>query len=215
MNTNSQQARDIVATNLKRLLRASGKSQADLIKDTKISQSSVSDYFTAKKYPRPDKMQILADYFGVLKSDIMEDKATLESIGATPYTPTRRIPILGRIAAGLPLYAEEHIEGYTYTDLNGSNEYFALRVQGDSMNARRINDGDIVVIRRQSIVDNGEIAVVLVNGCDATIKQFYKNGDTVTLVPQSNNPTHTAQMYNCKNTEVQVLGKLVRNVIDF
>ena len=68
-------------------------------------------------------------------------------MASSPSTSTHRIPILGRISAGLPLYAEEHIEGYTLTDLNGGAEYFGLRVSGDSMNALRINEGDIIIVR--------------------------------------------------------------------
>ena len=68
---------------------------------------------------------------------------------AYPYRPTHRIPILGRISAGRPLFAEEHIEGYTTTELNGGADYFALRVVGDSMSAARINEGDLLIVRRQ------------------------------------------------------------------
>lgn len=132
-----------------------------------------------------------------------------------PYNPTHRIPILGRISAGLPLYAEENIEGYTYTDLNGGAEYFALRVEGDSMTAARIFDGDILIVRRQDIVENGEIAVVMVNGDEATVKRFYRSGNTVTLMPQSTNPTHQPQIYDTKITSVRIIGKVVKNEITF
>ena len=132
-----------------------------------------------------------------------------------PYNPTHRIPILGRISAGLPLYAEQHIEGYTYTELNHGGEYFALRVAGDSMTAARINEGDILIVRRQDIVENGEIAVVLVDGDDATVKRFYRDGDTVTLSPQSYNPAHDLQIYNIKKTAVKILGRVVQNQISY
>lgn len=108
---------------------------------------------------------MLADYFHVLKSDLIEDKTNLPS-NATPleFAHLKRIPILGRIAAGTPIYAEENIEGYTYTDLNGGSEYFGLRVHGDSMDAARIHDGDVVIVRRQETVENGQIAVCLIDG---------------------------------------------------
>lgn len=120
-----------------------------------------------------------------------------------------RIPILGRISAGLPLYAEQHIEGYTLTDLNGGAEYFALRVSGDSMNAARIQDGDILIVRRQEEVENGEVAVVMVGDEDATVKRFYATGSTVTLMPQSTNPTHQPQIYDTTTTPIRVIGKVV------
>lgn len=127
-----------------------------------------------------------------------------------PIDPSKwhQIPILGRISAGLPLYAEEHIEGYTLTDLNGGAEYFALRVQGDSMNAIGINDGYIIIVRRQEEVENGEVAVVMVGDDDATVKRFYSAGDTVTLLPQSTNPIHKPQIYNTKDTSIRILGKV-------
>lgn len=129
-----------------------------------------------------------------------------------PYDPTRghRIPILGRISAGLPIYAEQNIEGYTITDLNGGAEYFALRVHGDSMNAVGINDGYLIIVRRQPEVENGEIAVVIVGDENATVKRFYSTDSTVTLMPQSTNPIHQPQIYDVGKTPVKVLGKVVK-----
>lgn len=131
------------------------------------------------------------------------------------FSKYHQIPILGRISAGLPLYADEHIEGYTLTDLNGGAEYFALRVYGDSMNALRICDGDIIIVRRQDEVEQGEIAVVLVDGDDATVKRFYSSNTTVTLMPQSTNPEHKPQMYDLSKTAIRVLGKVVKLEISF
>ena len=121
-----------------------------------------------------------------------------------------RIPILGRISAGMPLYAEQHIEGYTLTDLNGGAEYFALRVSGDSMNAARIQDGDVLIVRRQDEVENGEVAVVMVGDEDATVKRFYATGSTVTLMPQSTNPEHQPQIYDISKTTIRVIGRVVK-----
>lgn len=132
---------------------------------------------------------------------------------AIPYAPTQRIPILGRISAGLPLYAEEQIEGYTYTDLNHGGEYFALRVHGDSMNAIRIYDGDLLIIRKQDVVEDGEIAVVMVNDDEATVKCWHRRENIVMLEPKSTNPTHQMQIYDAKETPIRVIGKVVQNQI--
>ena len=121
-----------------------------------------------------------------------------------------RIPILGRISAGLPLYAEQHIEGYTVTDLNGGAEYFALIVRGDSMDALGIKDGYRIIVRRQEEVENGEVAVVMVGQDDATVKRFYASGSAVTLVPQSTNPEHQPQFYDTAKTPVKVIGKVIK-----
>ena len=112
------------------------------------------------------------------------------------------------MAAGLPIFAEENIEGYTYTDLNGGADYFALRVEGDSMDAARIFDGCLVIVRKQDIVEDGQIAVVLVDHEDATIKRFHREGDTVILSPQSTNPAHKPLVYNLRETKIKIEGKI-------
>lgn len=147
--------------------------------------------------------------------DITNTTSTETKIG-TPYNPIiHKIPILGRIAAGLPLYAEEHIEGYTYTERNGGAEYFALRVKGDSMNAAQINDGSMIIVRRQPEVDNGQIAVVRVNKDDATVKRFKQEGNIIQLIPQSYNPEHQIQIYDLKNTDIEIIGKVVECKVEF
>lgn len=133
----------------------------------------------------------------------------LKKNGIEKYTPTHLIPILGRVAAGLPMYAEQNIDGYTYAQLPQGGKYFGLRVKGDSMTAARIFDGDIIIVREQEIVENGEIAVVAVNGDDATVKKFYRDGDIVTLSPCSFNPDHQVQIYNTQSIEIHVVGKVV------
>ena len=135
---------------------------------------------------------------------------------AVPYNPTMHtIPILGYIAAGLPLYADEHIEGYTYTDLNGGAEYFALRVSGDSMTAANIPDGSLLIVRRQPTVENGEIAVVRVNNENATVKRFKQEKNIVMLMPQSYNSEHQTQIYDLRKDNVEVVGKIMECKVEF
>lgn len=197
--------------NLNQYLQSAKMNTADLASALSLPFSTVSDWVHGRKYPRMDKVQAIADYFGIMKSDLTEEQRTLPP-DAIPidFSKYHRIPILGRISAGLPIYADEHIEGYTLTDLNGGAEYFALRVRGDSMNAIRINDGDIIIIRRQDEVEQGEIAVVLVDEQDATVKRFYSSETTVTLMPQSTNPEHKPQMYDLSKTRIKVLGKAIK-----
>lgn len=134
----------------------------------------------------------------------------------TPYNPkVHDIFILGQIAAGLPIYAEENIEGFTYTDRNGGAEYFALKVKGDSMSAAQINDGNLIIVRVQNVVENGEIAVIRVNKEAATVKRFRQEGNTVHLIPHSFNPEHQVQTYNLKNTKIDIIGKVVECRVEF
>ena len=202
--------------NIKRLREKLGISQEQLAERVGYKdRSSIAKIEAGLVDLTESKIAAFAAAFGVSPAELMGiDPATeAKQLGATPYRPTHLIPILGRISAGLPLYADEHIEGYTYTDLNGSAEYFALRVSGDSMNAARMNDGDLLIVRRQDIVDNGDIAVVLVGDEDATVKRFYKDGNTITLMPQSTNPTHQPQVYDAKKTRIRIQGRVVRNEI--
>lgn len=197
--------------NLNRFLKVHGENQSDLCALCGVSSSTASGWCNGTIMPRMDKVQEIADHFGCRISDLVENQVSLPP-DAIPIDLSKyhQIPILGHISAGLPLYAEEHIEGYTLTDLNGGAEYFALRVHGDSMNALRINDGDVIIVRRQEEVEQGEIAVVLVGGEDATVKRFYTTDSTVTLMPQSTNPEHKPQLYDLSKTAIRVLGKVVK-----
>ena len=201
----------VFSKNLRELMKSRGKDRNQVCIDLGFKYTTFADWYNGKKYPRIDKIEMLADYFGVLKSDLIEDKADLPpSAIPVDLTSRHRIPILGRIAAGLPLYAEQNIEGYTLTDLNGGAEYFALRVTGDSMNAARIEEGDLLIVRRQEEVENGEIAIVMVGSEDATVKRFYSTGSTVTLMPQSTNSKHQPQIYDLGKTQIKILGKVVK-----
>ena len=137
------------------LRKRKGLSQQELANTLKISRSAIGMYETGKREPDLETLEVFADFYNVDmntltgKAPIKEQTNKLpDNAGPVDFSHLKRIPILGRIAAGAPIYAEENIEGYTFTDLNGGAEYFALRVRGDSMNAVRIYDGDIVIIRR-------------------------------------------------------------------
>ena len=121
-------------------------------------------------------------------------------------------PVYGRISAGIPNWAEECIEGRLPIDPELMNilnpeKCFFLRVNGESMN-KEISNGSFALIRKQDMVENGEIAVVLVNGDEATLKKFSKQDDVVVLEPMSNDPSFTIQIYN-KDTEIKVIGKYI------
>lgn len=121
-------------------------------------------------------------------------------------------PVYGQISAGQPNWAEENIEGRIPIDVNlmdivNPEEHFFLRVNGESMN-KVIKNGAFALIHKQDSVENGEIAVVLVNGFDATIKKFTKQGNLIILEPQSSDESFETQVYD-KNTSIKILGKYV------
>lgn len=196
--------------------------QEDVAKHIKVSPQAVYKYEKGIVTNIPiDKILLMAELFGVSPSDLTgwdeNPPASQLPPGCYPIDPSKmhRIPILGRVAAGMPLYAEENIEGYTYTELNGGAEYFALRVKGDSMTAVRIHDQDIVIVRRQSMVDDGQIAIVIVDDENATMKRFYRIDNTVTLMPQSTNPDHKPQIYDLTKTKVEIIGRVVKLEVMF
>jgi repressor LexA len=118
------------------------------------------------------------------------------------------VPLVGRIAAGAPLLADQNIEEYLTvpTGFAGSDDHFALRVSGDSMTGAGIFDGDLVVVRRQDAADEGDIVAALLPGQgedEATVKRFHMAGGRVMLVPE--NPS----MEPLQMTEGSILGKVV------
>lgn len=124
--------------------------------------------------------------------------------------PVKKIPVVSKISAGLPIYSEENLIDYIYfatNKLNSDKEEFGLKVSGDSMD-KIFQDGDIVVVEKDSIVENGQLGVVMINGYNATVKRIRYNGDQIILIPESNNSNHYPQVYG-KGDEVKVIGRVV------
>ena len=191
-------------------------SQDELAKLTGYTdRTSISKIESGKVDLPQSKIHIFAKALHTTEGELMGTTADPFPSNAMPYSPTQRIPILGRISAGLPLYAEEQIEGYTYTDLNHGGEYFALRVKGDSMNAARINENDLLIVRKQDMVEEGEIAVVMAGEDEATVKCWHRHGNIVMLEPKSTNPEHQMQIYDLRKTPIRIIGKVVQNQIAY
>lgn len=138
-----------------------------------------------------------------------DDKPPLPA-GAMPLpTQTVKIPVLGKVAAGVPIEMVTDILGYEEIDANWQGEYFALRISGRSMEPK-IADGDIVIVKKQERVENGEIAVVTVNGEDATVKKVMLSPDGIILVPF--NAEYETKFYandEILSLPVDILGKVV------
>ena len=128
-----------------------------------------------------------------------------------PGTPdpggVRAVPVIGRVAAGLPLYAQQEWAGSVLVDaavFRGDN-LFALRVQGDSMSDAGILEGDLAICEPRQFATNGEIVVALVGGEEATVKRFFYRGDHIELRPE--NDRHPVQTYTLG--EVLIQGKVI------
>lgn len=138
----------------------------------------------------------------------------IELVDSSPPEPlsldTLEIPILGRVAAGAPIMAEEHVEATVHVDrslIPSSGSVFALRVQGDSMIDAGILDGDIVVARQQETANRGEIVVALIDN-EATVKRFDHDADGVRLLPE--NAAYAPIVVNGENgVEFRIAGRVV------
>lgn len=141
------------------------------------------------------------------KSMVQDDIDLYKYDNILPIT-TQKIPFLGSVACGQPIYAEEDKESYIVLGTNIKAD-FCLRAQGDSMIDARIHDGDIVYVRKQEAVDNGEVAVVLI-GDEATLKRVYYYPDKQKLLLQSANPKYEPFIYvGDELDQIRILGKAV------
>ncbi len=195
----------IFSQNLQFYMTKYKKERQQICDDLNLKYSTFSDWVNGNKYPRIDKIEILANYFGIEKSDLIEERKSFSTVKGV------KIPVLGYVRAGIPIEAVEDILDYEEIsqEMASQGEYFALSIKGDSMEPR-ITEGDVVIVRKQSIVENGELAVVLVNGNDATVKKFYKNENGVTLL--STNPSYDPFYYSKEDVEklpIKVIGKVV------
>ncbi|WP_295745334.1 XRE family transcriptional regulator [uncultured Limosilactobacillus sp.] len=184
----------VIANRLNRLLLSHGKKQVDIHKTTHIPSSTLTGYFKGRTLPTPGNVQKLADFFNVKKSEIdprfapTDVKAHTSNIFYPQSKNLHHIPIVGEIACGDPITAEENIEGYTEQVFDGhvpDGTLFALRCKGHSMEPT-IPDGSLVIIHQQSEVENGEIAAVLVDGdTEATLKRIKYLDKLVMLMPEN------------------------------
>ena len=204
------------ADTLKRLRLSKGLTQEELANGTGLAKSSISMYESGRRKPSFEVLEAFADFFNVDMNTLWETRPMEQSpapaSGDLPDLPnifpirTKKVPLLGTIAAGVPIYADENFDGYRECteDIDAD---FCLKIQGDSMIGARINDGDIVFIKKQSDVDNGEIAAVLIED-EATLKRVYKEKES--LILQAENPKYaplvcTAESY----VECRIMGKAI------
>ena len=192
----------------------------ELHERTGISKASISEYLSGNYEPKQRNIFKIAQALNVSPSYLMgvndDPRPPVQSpapaSGDLPDLPnifpiqTKKVPLLGTIATGVPIYADENFDGYRECteDIDAD---FCLKIQGDSMIGARINDGDIVFIKKQSDVDNGEIAAVLIED-EAMLKRVYKEKES--LILQAENPKYaplvcTAESY----VECRIMGKAV------
>ena len=215
--------------NIKRIREEKGMSQDELARLVGFkSRSSINKIEMGVNDITQSKLIAIANALHVSPGELMgEDEEVATPIDLSSRLPnmvpidarTFRVPIVGRVAAGRPIVADEEIVGYEYIDnkySKDSHEYFGLRIVGKSMEPT-IMDGDIVIVRRQNYVENGEIAIVLIDGEEATAKEVKESADGITLIGH-NTAVYTPHFYSAqevKNLPVQIIGRVVQSIRKF
>jgi repressor LexA len=188
-----------------------GISITSLAMELGFSKGTPTNWKTMTKPPRAENVKKIADYFGVPVEFLIE--RNISNVEPVKYSGGKgvSIPVYGRVAAGTPIEAIEDIIDYEEIDADMARlgDHFALKISGDSMEPR-MYDGDIVIVRQQPSVDSGDIAIVIINGLDATCKKIIKKKDGIELV--SLNPSYSPMFYSNAQIEelpVKILGKVV------
>lgn len=185
-------------------------------KRRKISRKEVADFLqvhetTIKRYEDgntkklpTDRLEKIAKYLNTSIEYLMgwEEEQKPQGI---------KIPVLGTVAAGIPISAVEDVLGYEEIPQSWENQgdFFGLKIKGDSMYPT-LEDGDVVIVRKQTTADNGDTVIVMVNGDDATCKRYERSNNGIMLIP--NNSNYTPKFYTneeIENLPVVIIGKVV------
>lgn len=216
---------DSFGKTLKTLRNSRNISATKLSEDLNIHRGSLSNWETGRRTPDSEMLLKIANYFNVSvdyllgndtndtdDTDLFNLKGDVRFLKKVKDNEMVKIPVLGAIRAGLPLYADENIIDYEYVhqeELVMGEETFFLEVKGDSMINARIYDGDRVRIRKQNHLDNnGDIMAVRVNGDEATLKRVYLQENGIALI--SENPKYAPMFYPASEIEsgyVEIIGR--------
>lgn len=190
---------------LKFFRKKKGETQAEVAAAIGVDRTTYVKYESGASEPSFEMLQRMAEHFGCYLAELMGEAVP------PPASDRVRIPVLGRVAAGIPIDAVEEVIDWEELDASeyGTGEYFGLKIRGKSMEPK-ISDGDVVIVRRQDDVNNGDIAIVLVNGDEGTCKRIKKSPQGVVLL--SNNPAYEPMYFSNEEIErlpVKVIGRVV------
>lgn len=213
-----------------KLLNEKGVSAYRVAQETGISTATLTSWKKGVYTPKPEKLRKLADYFGVQLEYLTgeskfktmkeafkhyDDITDIPALQNEIFRLQRgtKIPVLGEVAAGTPIFAEENYIGYEEIsdELGKTGKFFGLKIKGNSMEPR-IVEGDTVIVRQQDDAESGDIVIVLINGDSATCKRLMKYKDGISLI--SFNPTYQPMNYTNKEIEekpIRIIGKVVEN----
>ncbi len=196
----------MIGSQIRSLRKRIGMTQQELAGKLFVSQQAIGKWERGESTPNPEAIVTMSRIFGVSADTLLGESSVPASTGGT------WIPVLGDVAAGIPIEAVEDVVDYEEIDaaLAATGEFFGLRIKGSSMEPR-IREGDVVIVRKQEDADTGDTAVVMVNGDSATVKRIKKESDgSLWLLP--NNPAYDPQHYSRSEIlekPVHIIGKVV------
>ena len=163
-------------------------------KETGIAASTFTDWKNGRSAPKLDKIKLIADYFDVpldyMLTGEQEKMSVIDNaLFKSPFERRSKVAIIGEIRAGSPIITNESVEGYEYAEVADAEEYFYLRVQGDSMKNIGMVEGSLVLFHKQQYAEDGEIVACLVGGDSATVKRFRRSKKNIFLMPENDDYT--------------------------
>lgn len=200
-----KEIQNIFSKNLRYYLKLRNKTQLDLAKAIGVSNTTINNYVKGYNTPRMDKIDKICSFLNIERSNLLEDKKETNSSSGI------KIAVLGTVPAGVPIAAIEDILDYEEIPKSWENqgEFFGLKIKGDSMYPT-LENGDVVIVRKQSTADNGDTVIAMVNGDDATCKRYERFENGIMLIP--NNNAYTPIFYTNEDIQslpVTIIGKVV------
>lgn len=200
--------KEVISKNIQYYMNKHHQTRNEICDALGIKYTTFTDWVKAKSYPRIDKIELMANYWGISKADLVEDKSTPSG---RSHRQSVSIPVYSHMTAEIPLEMTEDIINTEdiSEDMAKTGEVFGLQIHGHSMEPR-MTEGDIVIVRRQDKAESGEIVVATVNGNEATCKRLKKYQEGIALI--SSNPDYDPMFFSnedIENKPVRIIGKVV------
>ena len=207
-----------IGERIAKILEKKNMTQRELAKMVNVTEVTIGRYINNSREPKGSILKDIADALGVTSDYLLSGKTKMpRDLGRHKdnFSLSKvaiKIPVLGKVAAGIPIEAIEDIEDYEEIPqaMARKGEYFALKIKGHSMEPK-FTEGDVVIVKKQNDIESGEIGVVIVNGCDATIKKIIKQENGIVLMA-TNQDVFPPKFYDYKDINslpLTILGKVV------
>ena len=206
-----EEQKEVFSKNLSYYISLFEKTQKEVAAAISVSPQTFNTWTQGIALPRMGKIQLLANYFNINKSDLLDKHdygLSFRNIPNIYPVELKKFPLLGEISCGEPRFASEDRESYVEASTSIKAD-FCLKAKGDSMINARIHDGDIVFVRQQEVVENGEIAVVIIDN-EATLKRIFYYSDKELFILKAENPAYEDLIFTHEELkDIRILGKAV------